>query len=436
MKLSPYVKVIKVSESDFDSEHSDDIILYNKYNGALYHMKHSELSDFIKSLKRNEKISDRKFKDLVEYDFFVTVPKIPKCTRNSDSFLITIELSRQCNLNCRYCYQNNLNQCLSNLPVSNNTLDHILNYIENVFMQSQLHLNIGYIGGEPLIHKKKIIDFSNRVNSLCERYNREVHYHIDTNGTIDFQDIYEILEFSNFSITLSLPEDHNKNRPSKYKNKNSFDLIVENISKIRRLDNRTISIRYNTNDNNIMNFEEFVRYCKDHLPICTVIEPMYTDNYEYNKDFENKLSIDRFRKWNSTKAIDILLRNGYEVNYSLSSDCLSMCIAYQPYSCKIHADGIVTLCDAMPETMSKLLITDISSNPDVLERYFYQYKAYDPTEDEECRKCVDLVRCKGKLFCRQYDIMSICDFDKRFNEEELIKTYFKYYRHKENKFSI
>ena len=99
---------------------------------------------------------------------------------------------------------------------------------------------------------------------------------------------------------------------------------------------------------------------------------MYTDNYDYNL-FYNELSIEDFARWNSSEAIDILIKHGFPVTGAISSH-LKLCAAYQPYSCKVYADGYISLCDGMFHRKT-LSIAELSENISSSSEKFKQYKS-------------------------------------------------------------
>lgn len=281
-------------------------------------------------------------------------------------------------------------------------------------------VHIGFIGGEPLLRSDIVLFMCREIQKLCKEEKREVHFHIDTNGSIPFHEIYESIEHLHISISMTNKGDHNKNRPGK--GFDSFERISDNLRIVQPKEHNSLSLRYNANEINIDHFKEFVLYVKKEFPIVSTIEPMYTDEYDYNQ-FKNNLSLQDFKRWNSTEAIDILIDNGYTIGYSVGG-MLSRCIAYQKHSCKIYSDGIVTLCDAMFHDASKLHIDEICNNIWNLEHYFSEYKEYDPMNDSKCSQCKEVAICSGQLFCRNYHP---CEYNKRMIDALFLKTYIKHF---------
>ncbi|MFH2116665.1 MAG: radical SAM protein [Bacillota bacterium] len=386
-------------------------IFFNRTNGAICLLSKRDISRTSnKSSSKNEnlyiKLTENK---ILEYEGISIQKKF-------DSFLVTIEMSTLCNLQCLYCYQD---KEVVRKEITNEILEKIYAYITAVLEENNKinYVVIGYIGGEPLLHKEKLIKSIKKINELCQSFNKSCYFHIDTNGTIDFSSCYNTMNHLELSVSLSSKNDHNINRPSLYFN--SFEVIFENLSRLNNTNNK-LSIRYNTNQSNLKDFSKFVRLVRNRLPHVYNIDPMYTDNYEINKDFNNCMSIKEFAIWNSTKSIDILIKNRFPITGVIASS-LKLCAAYQPFSCKIHSDGYVTLCDSMPYS-TILHVTELSKNISLLNERYFEYKNYNPLDDSKCKACKKIVQCQGRLFCKT----DSCLYEKRYDELHFLKSFVKY----------
>lgn len=383
-------------------------IIFNRTNGAISLLNEREL----KTLKENA--SSIKLAQSFGTEAFKR--ENVSLQKENESFLVTIELSTLCNLDCLYCYQDKLH--IRN-KIDEKVINAIVVYIENVFLTARQIkiLTIGLIGGEPMLHKEIVFEIMDKLVLLCRKYKKMYSFHIDTNGTIPLKEIDESFDNVKFSVSLSEQNDHNYLRCSLLFD--SFQTIIENLNNLKNPQNR-IAIRYNVNHNNINAFRKFVEFIKENVPCVYNIDPMYTDNYAKNKLFTNKLSQKEFSKWNSSIAIDILIANEFVITGGISS-ALQLCVAYQPYSCKVHASGFVTLCDGM-EYRELLHIDELSRNVKLLDQAYQKYKDYNPLNSEKCAMCEKVIQCQGEIFCRK----NCCEYQKRYNEEEFIKTYVKY----------
>ncbi|WIV13366.1 radical SAM protein [Proteiniborus sp. MB09-C3] len=399
--LSQYVEIIPIN---------DEYVLFNKANGTLILLSSSDM----KIISDNEvsSLNCDLYLNLKECDMLNDTEIV--LNTETDFFSIGIEMSTICNLKCKYCYQSNER---SRTEIERDTIEKILIYAKKVL---ELHPNfkeisLSFIGGEPLIHKTKLSYIYDRFKYLAEDKGIVLSVHIDTNGTIPFSDIFTTMDNLNVSISLTNKEDHNLNR-------GEFDTIVRNLLSILPKKTNSINIRYNVNHKNMYEFSSFLSSLRKKLPICTTVEAMNTDNYEYNKGFRNQLTNDEYIKWKSTKAIEAMIKCNYPIAFSLSSG-LKLCYAYQPYSCKVFSDGAVTLCDSMFHDKSKTNIDVIANNPQKLNEIYSEYKNYDPLLEDDCKNCKDIVLCGGHILCR-----NTCEFQTKYDIDLFIKSYVKAFK--------
>ena len=410
MRLSKYVLRIPM-------ESNNNVIYFNRANGSIILL--SESADKLVLGGQYEKMVSEEFTNLKKCKMLIEVEEPLPCSPPCKTFQITIEMSSLCNLHCTYCYENDKG---TRKEIDNQTLDKIMTYIRKVLQQPEIEsVCVGFIGGEPLLHKKKVMEAIEKVEEICSLEKKKYHIHIDTNGTIEFADILKNYSNVTIAITLSSHRDHILNRPSE--EFDSFERVISNISMCDpSLENKgnEVVLRYNTHSENIDEFETFVQMVCEKLPICRTLEHMYTEIYDYNKGFHSTLTKEEFAIWNATKAIDILIKYNLPIEYSINST-LSTCIAYKPYSCKIYADGTVTICDSMFHSQGFFSIDDMYCEPQKLNELFKDYKNYDPLKDIKCKECKDVVLCMGHLLCRED-----CDFQIRFSIKEFILSYVKY----------
>ena len=396
---------------------NNDTIYFNKANGSIILL--SESADKLVLDGQYEKVEREELENLQKCKMLIETEELLPCSPACKTFQITIEMSSLCNLCCTYCYENDKG---TRKEIDNRTLEKIMIYIQKVLQQSEIEsVCVGFIGGEPLLHKKKVIETIKKIEEICSLEKKKYHIHIDTNGTIEFADILRNHSHVTIAITLSSHQDHILNRPAE--KFDSFERVVNNIRicdpTLINKENKVV-LRYNTHSENIGEFETFVRMVCETLPICQTVEPMYTDTYDYNVDFHSSLTKEEFAVWNATEAIDILVKYNLPIEYSINST-LGTCIAYKPYSCKVYADGMVTICDSMFHSQGYFSIDEVYSEPQKLNELMKDYKNYDPLKDKKCKECRDIVLCMGHLLCRDD-----CNFQVRFSIREFILSYVKY----------
>lgn len=383
-------------------------LIFNKINGKIGILGKEEYDELwsanSKSVEENP-------------DFFSIDIPIVDANSHKKVFGITFEVTTNCNLNCQYCYQKDK---FVRGDMADEIIDKSLLYIKKVYEKNKFEtMIIRFIGGEPLLKKDVIRKIYHGILKEKQLKYVKKFVHIDTNGTIPLQDMYEEISNLHMSITLSSERDHNKKRGSN--RFNSFRTIVENITGIRNMPSgSSLDIRYNTDNENYEEFEDFLEFVRQKLINVSTVETAYIDNYEYNA-YRNTLDRNFYKKWNSTNAVDSLVKRGFIITRHFN-EILAPCMAYQPFSCKIYADGRVTVCDSMLHDESDISIYDIVEDIDLVNKYFSDLKAYQPLWDD-CRDCSEVVQCGGKRFCRE----TFCDYNEDIDLKEFLKRYLFYY---------
>lgn len=141
-----------------------------------------------------------------------------KTDMNKPRFSPTICLTHDCNLDCIYCYQNHDSSAKMNIETAKKTIDWIFDNIPS----NMSEIEIGFIGGEPLLEFELIKQI---VYYTCSKPKNEKYiFYATTNGTMLTDDMKKwFIEHKEcFVLGLSLDgarDTHNYNRS------NSFDKI-------------------------------------------------------------------------------------------------------------------------------------------------------------------------------------------------------------------
>lgn len=325
---------------------------------------------------------------------------------------ITISLTENCNLCCKYCSQSNVR---TNSYITIETLNNIIKYIEickNKYGYKTFSIHL--FGGEPLLLKEKILYLNNEL----KKRNINVRYYMDTNGVLLDNDFINEFDNITFCVTLSNKRDHDFLRV----NKNmlgSYNLIFNNLCNIQKSidNNHKLMIRYNVNNNNINDLDEFLNIIKD-LKISDFVVA-YTNNYKENT-FKNKLPYRKYKRWNSIKLIPLLNKHNLPISLPSSS---FYCKGYEQYSIKVFSNGKLGMCNAYNINDSNYMLKDILEIYDKTGRLvkpFENERNMDKVVDNNCKKCKYLYICNGKYYCRE----NVCDF-LDYNLNQYIKTYVK-----------
>ncbi|HLP47047.1 MAG TPA: radical SAM protein [Candidatus Kapabacteria bacterium] len=211
---------------------------------------------------------------------------------------VVFEVSQLCNLQCSYCvyggsyYYHRKN---SSKSLSFDTSRKVIDFFSEIFgKRLQKELTVGFYGGEPLINFdviEKIVDYSKKVFP-----NWVLRFTITTNGTLLDDRMIHFLVKNNFSLMVSL-DGNEKNHDSRRifpDGSGSFHLIIENIEKIKNIDNEYYNERVSfiitySNDLPIEDVFHFF-LSDDRVRMNTVqfspvnhLDTDYYDRYQYDK---------------------------------------------------------------------------------------------------------------------------------------------------------
>lgn len=337
-------------------------------------------------------------------------------TNAIDHITLTIELNYVCNLSCIYCYQTDKG---NRQEITQSIIDMIIDYASSVYQKHSFKkLYLRFIGGEPLLSMNKLLYCYEKFCRFCHDRNIALYVYLDTNGTIEMKELLCRVANIGISVCLSLPDDHNNMRSD------SFDRILQNIKELDDLASDSITIRYNVSHHNINDFEQFLKLIREVLPHIKSISTAKIDDYYCKTTFSNNLSTRDFAIWNSTVAINLLVKYEFPI-YHCTKSKIVRCQGYAPYSCKVYSDGMVGVCDAMLHNGAKVHIKALIDDPSVLELTYPSIKTFSPLSDSDCSHCNDLIQCGGKLFCRA--TKDVCDYQDNYNEQLFLETYLKHY---------
>lgn len=386
--------------------YKNKLILYNTSNDMIVLCKYK---DFLDKKTKSE---------LIANDFYtdgdILLKKYLKVRKqNREQLDITISLTENCNLNCKYCSQSGVKR---KTFISKKVIDNIIDYIDICIKKYNYNkVSIHLFGGEPLLMKKEIY----YLNSCLQSRNIIVNYYMDTNGTLIDSEFINKIENVTFCITISNKKDHDNLRVIG-NNTGTYDLIMKNIIKIQKYldDNHKLMLRYNVNHNNIREFEEFLKSVKDlNIYYITIA---YTNNYKENIK-TNFLPYFLYKKWNSNKAVQLLMKYDYPIELPTAS---YYCKGYDRYSLKVFSDGSLGMCNAYNIKSSTKKIGDLLEeykNTGNISKPFSKERNLDKIIDNKCLKCKYLFICNGKYYCRDKK----CNFVD-YNIAKYIKTYVKY----------
>ncbi|QNU67994.1 Cys-rich peptide radical SAM maturase CcpM [Ruminiclostridium herbifermentans] len=156
---------------------------------------------------------------------------------------ITLQVTQNCNLRCNYCVYSGSyhNRVHNNKRMSWETAKKALDFFHKHSSNSR-EISVGFYGGEPLLEFKLI---KKSVAYIKELFNgKDVIYTLTTNATLLTEEMILFFSENNFNLVISLdgPKDiQNKNRIFADEHKGTFEIIMQNLNKIRSIDEKFYS---------------------------------------------------------------------------------------------------------------------------------------------------------------------------------------------------
>lgn len=315
--------------------------------------------------------------------------------RENTLLTVTVELTQACNLACTYCYQNSYR---GKGVISSLTIEKIERYVRAVVVSGWrpiTHLDLRFIGGEPLLQKRTIHAAIARMIGVCDELELEFSCHVDTNGLL--LDERVVKDFDFISVSLTNRADHDTVRV-RHNGRGSYDTILARLRRHRDHFNAyetTLSIRYNANAANAEYVFDTYRLVREIGVRDVRFDLQRTINYDYNERVP-PLTREAFKRL-YLDLVKIKFAHG-EVLEGFPTPTFAPCSAYTPLNVKVTADGRLALCDDMHQPAGSLdeLVADLRH----LARTFESVATHDPFLDPQCRVCTDVGICGGKLYCK------------------------------------
>jgi uncharacterized protein len=154
---------------------------------------------------------------------------------NSKLRMITLQITQQCNLRCKYCTYSGsyLSRTHANKRMSLELAKRGIDFLISRARDSRT-ISVGFYGGEPLLELETVQRCIEYTEAKAE--GRKLIFNITTNGTLIKEEIIEFFEAHDVTLMISLDgpkEIHDQNRSFAVGGCGTFDKIVENLEKIR-----------------------------------------------------------------------------------------------------------------------------------------------------------------------------------------------------------
>lgn len=417
---------MKKSKYIISSKYNNDItLLYNLVNGTMIELNNKEKEIVFELLNNiNNSKNSSLFEELYECGFIIDddfdeIKEIKKrFWRNAlseDLYEFTIIPTLKCINNCIYCYEKNIDYPLFNL--SSKDYDNIEKYI--VKLNSKV-ININWYGGEPLLAKQDIINFSKKLKLID---NKKIYHSISTNMVLldeSFLNDMVSCGLKTIDTTLvGLEKMQNELRPCDVHNQ--FNIIINNICKAAQIIDVIGCINLcqrNINDAvNIINLLSSYKLPKFHLSFNKIV------SYK-NNPISDELSDDEYIR----KVIELS-------NYALDKEmnvcdmsCFQndgiFCGDYKSCNITVGPGSYIYKCGSKCVPENSIGIINREGKIDYRE---FQSKIIDPYNDKDCLNCKILPYCNGGCQSNRKNGINPCPKEKEYLGDFLNLYYKKYY---------
>lgn len=204
---------------------------------------------------------------------------------------LTIEVTTECNLRCKYCifsdhyqYTRTYTNINMDYETARTAVDYYMeNFKKVAYRNPTLKPVIGFYGGEPLLNFDLIKQVVTYIEEKYEDY--EVLYNITTNGVLFNKEIQDYLVEHDFAILVSLDgdrENHDRNRVT-IDGSGSFDIIMKNILLFKQNHPNYVKFSFSVCTDyktDLLKLEDFFNRNDLFVARCTPVDETNTTYYE------------------------------------------------------------------------------------------------------------------------------------------------------------
>lgn len=401
---------------------------YNSYTKARIKINSRfDIDSLVEKMNNNLPLSDEQSKDffMLHKNGFVVRSEYDESamlkymfTKNyfaSNKLGLILLPTLKCNFSCPYCFEKPSSNTIS---YENHNFFSAINQfiIKNSDKYNHIHLN--FFGGEPLLKKQEIIEFSDIFINNMRKLGLSYDSSIITNGSLIDKKTLDVLFALNcrlLQITLDGSKNQHDSTRKFINGAPSFDLLINKIQEISSyIDNKnhfTFLIRFNLNNTNVSDIRsalERINYENRHN-IQLLFRPIFNTQQYTIRNKNNYNELDDFNKLGKSLGYTI-----YK-NKRVFSSC--------------EACGDMNFFHVLPDLSIWKCINDLTyTNARIGQMYddgssewntnkihkWFQYA--DFLSDEKCRKCSYAPDClggciknyatKGKRTCSSFSALS------------------------------
>ena len=246
------------------------IALYHTMTGALLLVEDSDWTDLFKG--KNGSADLEFINELKEQGFLVKTEvnefDVFECWKqqqvhNFDTITSKVNVTRKCNNRCTYC--------ILDYEAREMTLDTALKmdefYVEFIKDHRPLFVKDDYLGGEPLLNKKVLLESAQRRFDHCQKNNIDYSFSITTNGVLLTPEIVSHMNtmgLSGIRVSLAGPARiHDQLRPLATGG-NTYDTIIHNLKAVAGMTPISIECQYDSGTMDYKYMPEMLDDFKNH----------------------------------------------------------------------------------------------------------------------------------------------------------------------------
>lgn len=321
----------------------------------------------------NDKIKDR----MIQNGFLILKDKnedetvdwlYQNCVKNRDRLDIVILTTNACNFDCIYCFQHKNNSTLNSVQY-----DGILEFIKlKLSEHTYKNIRIRWFGGEPLLSKDNIINFSKKLKHYCASQRISFGASMTTNGYLldidTFRNLYESKVVSYQISVDGTREIHNRNRPLK-NGQGTFERIMSNLINIRDqapYSMFNINVRINFSNDLLLYADEIIQYYRDYFNddrrFLFSFIPVF-DWSNTDEDIEKANNISPFLTTHQ-EVLNLMKKYAPSVRFEMWRELLiasNHCWAGTKHGYCINGNGEILKCDFKLEGFPENIIGQISA---------------------------------------------------------------------------
>lgn len=186
-----------------------------------------------------------------------------KMNSNINSPVLSFTVTRQCNLNCVYCYFPNK----GNKSITKDIVDSIISDYFKFFTKGIDHVRFLLSGGEPLLEKDLVFYIMEQGQDFAKRYGKSISYTLDSNGVLLTKQVVDKLLPYDVYVMSSIDGDakiHNSQRPFLATNTGSHDVVMKNVAyALKVLGSDNVAVRFTVLPGELQNLYRTFLYFYD-----------------------------------------------------------------------------------------------------------------------------------------------------------------------------